>query len=312
MSVTAAEQSSASVIRIEQLHIGLWDKDLAHRKLEILERLLTSGKTLEVHSDVNPMHYFTMASRDHFRGFAKDDPDLARWAAVFAKFTRSREPMETNGEKAERAEKRFLSDLVVKRGDLSPAPAALRHLAAECWSDPRLRAVAERMARHPDLHEMPDRDHVINQLLDQVETYYRLLWSVSGKDERMVLHRIGQEGFVSWRSRELVRRLVHRGLIRMAPNPELMNESFRRFVLRAELPEVFQKWAAEEGASAWARLRNPISFAILATLVFLFATQPQLFNQSLAFTTALAAMAPALVRLVALLLQPRVTAGTRG
>lgn len=58
--------------------------------------------------------------------------------------------------------------------------------------------------------------------------------------------------------------------------------------------------AEQEGTSAWARLRTPIIVVVIGIFLFLFATQPQLFNQSLAFTTAIAATVPIFVKIISL------------
>jgi len=293
---------------LTQFHIGLWDPQVANRKLLLLEKLLTSGSRLTVHSDINPLHFFLMRSRDYLRGLADSEPDLGRWVAVLAEFTRCRPIQNQDG---------LLDRLKTEQ----PGPnsekttRALRLLADECWTSNELEEIAEIIVRHPGFNELAEAVHfpeaIINQVLDQAEPYYRILWAISSKDERMVLYHVAVHGFVSWRSIDVVRRLINRGLIQMAPHPRLMNRSFWQFVRHAEMPEVLEQWTEEAGASGWARLKGPVSIAVVLAIAFLFSTQPQLLKQGIAFTAILAAGAPALVKLFSMLVQTRLAGGSK-
>jgi hypothetical protein len=308
-----AISAKSDTVRLTGFHVGLWDRQVAERNLLLLERLLASGKRLEVHSDISPMHFFVMRSRDYFRGLAQSGPDLGRWAAVLSEFTRCRATRDTKT-----SQSRLLERL--KQGqpkhDSEKTTRALEFLACECWSNQELEEIALAIVRHPGFEELANaddfRERIINQVLDQAATYYRLLWSISSKDERMVLYHVAMHGFVSWRSRDLLRRLVNRGLIVMAPHPKLMNESFWHFVRQAEMPEVLEQWTEEAGASAWARIKGPLAVALVLAIAFLLYTQPQLLRQGMAFTAVLAAGAPALIKLFSMLLQSRIGTGSQG
>ena len=295
-------------ICLTQFHIGLWDSQVANRKLLLLERLLTSGPRLEVHSDINPLHFFLMRSRDYLRGLADSEPDLGRWVAVLAEFTRCR-PAQNEASLLSRLSSEQTGHASEK------TTSVLKLLADECWTSNELEEIAVTIAGHPRFREFAEDEEfpeaIINQVLDQAEPYYRILWAISSKDERMVLYHVAIHGFVSWRSSDVVRRLINRGLIQMVPHPRLMNRSFWRFVRHAEMPEVLEQWTEEAGASGWSRLKGPVSVAVVLTIAFLFATQPQLLRQSMALTAILAAGAPALVKLFSMLAQSRIGGGSK-
>ena len=299
------EDSEKATVIVDRFHFGLWDSEIAEKKLELLERLVALDCRILVHSEVNPLHFFTMVAGDYYRQAAPFLPDMGRWSAALADFTRCREILNKEVEQAE-LETRLVEIYENTFGakNIEPhARKALERLAAECWPGGQLQVIAEQLARRKDVGNLivdGDDEYLVNQVLDLAESHYRMLWSISGKDERMVLYRLASHGFASWRGRELVRRLLHRGLIYMDPGPSLMNESFRRFVRDAELPAVFDLWTQQEGKSPWSRLRTPIIVAVIGIFLFLFATQPQLFNQSLAFTTAIAAIVPTFVKIVSL------------
>ncbi len=295
-------RAKETTVIIDHFHTSLWDPEIAEKKLRLLERLLAVDCRIVIHSEVNPLHYLTMLSGDYVRGVANTLPDLGRWSAALDSFTRCREVLHEGTMRDELTE-RLLAIHAKALGVQSVdgnAERAMHALAAECWPDLELQRTAEKLAARRDIATLmlEDDDYLINQVLDLSEAHYRMLWSISGKDERMVLYRLATNGFASWRSHELVRRLLHRGLLYSDPSPRLMNQSFRRFVLDAELPEVFEQWTQEDGASAWVRLRTPMAVSLIGVFLFLFTTQPQLFSQSLAFTTAIAAILPTLIKVI--------------
>lgn len=304
--------SGKEAVCLNHFHLGLWDAEVANRKLMMLERLLTSGIQLEVRSDINPMHFFLMRSRDYLRGYADTDPDLGRWSAVLAEFTRCRPSRDTRKNQAN-----LLSRLRKERPahGIEKTTTALKLLADECCSHHELEEIAITIARHPGFEELAFvkdfPDSLINQVLDQADPYYRLLWAISSKDERMVLYHVAVNGFISWRSSDVLRRLVYRGLVEMAPHPRVMNRSFWLYVQNAEMPEVLEQWTAEAGASGWARLKAPLLVTIALAVVFLLSTQPQLLRQGIAFTAILAAGAPALIKLFSMVAQTRLWGSAR-
>ncbi|NIT58118.1 MAG: hypothetical protein GWN00_18380, partial [Aliifodinibius sp.] len=227
---------------VTSFHDALWEPEVADKKLDLIERLVALANdrrekddkklTIEIHSEINPLHYFKMVSGDYFRGATEVNPDLDRWSAVLENFARIRQGFKK--EEISKAQGRYLSELKETAGleeiekeseERERTEEILINLAKECWKDTYLREIGLKLASHPDINKLDDPRHVINQVLDLAEDYYQRLWAISGKDEKMVLFRLCQEGLVSWRSRELVRRLIHRGLIIAAPDFRPLNES---------------------------------------------------------------------------------------
>lgn len=155
-------------------------------------------------------------------------------------------------------------------------------------------------------------EDIIDQVLDMATPHYRRIWSTCSTNEKVFLFRLAQEGFVNWQMKRTLRSLIRRRFVVAAPNFRLMNESFRRFVLRAERPEVFQEWEKAVEASMWSRIKMPIIFSVIALAVFFFVTQGEAFHQSLGIFAALLAGAPALIRVIGTLMQQRQTTSDQG
>lgn len=309
-------------ILVTQFHDGLWESDISTKKLNLLEKLVLyadqedeesiDNVEIEFHSEINPFHYFKMISGEYSEEGTINKPDLNRWAGVLEKFIRVRRDSDYSINEYIDELKNIKQAKTGSSEDVEmPAEHTLRLLAKECYSHPYLRKIGRILAAHPGTFTLNDPRHVINQILDLAEDYYQRLWALSGNDEKMILYRLCQEGLVSWRSRDLVRRLMHRGLILATPDFRPVNESFRYFVLRAEASETYRRWESQAEASVWSRFKWPVIVAIGIILVFFFTTQREVMQQTLAITAALAAATPALIKLFAVITQYRGKIGTQ-
>lgn len=172
--------------------------------------------------------------------------------------------------------------------ELGPAGAPLRdaRLARECRATPRLRGIAAELDARPDLVALSD-EAVIDAVGEAAAAHYRAVWGELSDDERITLIHIAGAGFVSPRAWPSVRRLMRRGLVVRAPAVRVMNESFRRFVQRAETPAMIAAWQREtRGSGAW--IRDAVIAAVVLVALGLFLARPDAIGSWVAFFTALA------------------------
>ena len=111
-------------------------------------------------------------------------------------------------------------------------------------------------------------EQIINQVSDRAESFYRRLWMLCSKEERLVLLHLAQGNLVNLQNLNVVEGLMRRNLIRCDPDFRLPSQSFTRFVLTAEPPERITEWEGEEARGIWAILRVP--FLLLLALVAAF------------------------------------------
>jgi hypothetical protein len=141
-------------------------------------------------------------------------------------------------------------------------------------------------------------EQTLDEIADRAAAWYAWLWSRCTADEKLVLADIAQDGFVNYRKRHTVRRLLGRGLIAKDPSFRVMSETFRRFV---RSPSARADVRAIEGAaapSAWDELRIPLFLLLVGAGLFFVSTQRELFNATVAALTALTGAIPVLVRAV--------------
>ena len=172
-----------------------------------------------------------------------------------------------------------------------------RLLQSECAITAALQPVKEQVERHPQFGRLSD-EALTHMVRDAAEGQYRRIWNSLSEEEMITLAQIA-DGAVSLPKRSrTVADLLSRGLLERRPDLRLMNRSFTHFVREVAPPERIAAWEAEGETSAWQALRQPLFIALVATALFLFVTQRDLFNTGLAFVTAVAAGVPSLFRLL--------------
>ena len=282
-------------IVLQQFDYNLKEPEIIGKKLELLEWLNDekSDAMIVIESSIDPLYFLTERFNDRYDRREALGISLERWSATLQSYARLRDYKVYNL-------KDYPSFGKVPKLDAEVCDT----LIGEAWPNSRLYDIGLHIASSDETAAF-SRETIIDNFLDLARPHYRRIWSSCSINEKMLLFRIAKEGYANRAAERTLKALIRRRLVVMDPNCRIMNESFRRFVLRAERPEVFKKWASEAGASDWSKLKTPVTFAVVALIVFFFATQRELFNQSLGVFAALAASAPAVVRLFAVAAESR-------
>lgn len=297
--VSEAKAFRGSRVVVQAFEVGLREPPVAKRKLELLEELLDlHEKDIAVCSEMEPLYFFT--ALDVESQVIGTTAELNRWAAALVQFEKSRGDARDLHAVERRAE--LFNAIQLSTGG---APAA-EYLVDECWPDPFLRHLAGKLALSGACRDLT-REEVVDVVLDHSEAYYRTVFGTCSREERVLLYRLAQDGFVNWHVTETLRRLIRRGLVQHAAGFPLMNESFRRFVLIVESPADVREWEMEGSAGVWSRMRTPVTMALGVLVVFLYFTQRQSFDETIGLVAALATGWPAAVNLLARLSQKRQT-----
>ena len=138
----------------------------------------------------------------------------------------------------------------------------------------------------------------MDHIADQAEAYYRVLWSGCTTGERFILYHLAKNGFVNPANPD-VGVLLGKRLIVLAPDLRLINESFRRFVVgECCRPETVAAWIGEDNTSSWNTLKVPLITVLAGGALFLYLTQRDVFDTTIAFAAAVAAGLPAIFKLL--------------
>jgi len=263
-------------VRITDFEYAIDDAATNGRKLLWLERLLAlSDRTIVVVSSVSPAYIYTAPSATDAAGAVQPLPD--RWHALINKFVLVTE------------EQLELRSAVQPSGFLAELSDELKSI--EGPSD-----------------ELPQR--VIDEIMERAHTYFAGLWASCSMNERVLLYQLARNGLINGKDRRLVRRLMARGFIKRSPQLDLFSEGFRRYVLRSAERQELKAHSESLGGSRWKELRAALAILVLAGVLMLFATQKDLLTTVQGLVTSLTASVPLLIKLVGVLSDRRLDAGT--
>lgn len=160
------------------------------------------------------------------------------------------------------------------------------------WLEARL---AERLDRGNKAGDRRLRESVIVEIEQQAHLYYQALWNSCSEEEQYLIYDLAQDGLVNTHNRSGINNLVRKGIVyRGTDNLELMNHSFRNFVLTVvNEKEALMMELKIKREGTWNRIRVPITMILLALGIFIFYFQADWFDQSLGLLTAVAAIIPA-------------------
>jgi len=126
--------------------------------------------------------------------------------------------------------------------------------------------------------------------------YYRSLWESCSIHEKLALYHVASDGYLHTHNPELVP-LCQKGLLRLNPDIQLLNKSFRSFVLEIATKTRVAEWEAGAPSDTWARLKYPFLLVFGVIVIFLFATQQEFKNSFITLVSLLPILLPALPEL---------------
>jgi hypothetical protein len=147
--------------------------------------------------------------------------------------------------------------------------------------------------------EFLNKDLLDDEILQRAEAYYQSIWSVCSMEEKITLYHLARNGFVTPKDSETVRLLMRKGLIRKDPRFTLLNDSFKKFVLKYESTTELEEWKKQQPKS-WSNVRTPIITVLIVVALFIFVTQRDTFNEGVAWISAFVAAIPALLRFLSI------------
>jgi hypothetical protein len=134
--------------------------------------------------------------------------------------------------------------------------------------------------------------------------YYQALWNACTADERLLLHQIAEEDVVNPQNHALVRDLMKVGLIVRSRAVEIMNRTFREFVLHAPSASLVSSWERRDVAIPWASVEIAMMTVVVILAGLLVVTQEQLLHAWIGFLPTLLPAAQKLWKTITALRPP--------
>jgi hypothetical protein len=302
------------VIAIDHFDYQMEDAQLNRDRIRLLEELLVSNKTVVLVSTVDLTSYRLKTEAEE-NGVEKVKAETSaekkqssltpnngdHWTEVLSSFTKhyledTRDPRAFLKGISQMQEKTALPAATSAKHRLS---ALFKVVQDECKGRAHLQEIGEELISRREFKEAALSPQELGyQILDQARAYYNAIWATCSKDEKLTLLYLAHDRFLSWSNLQ-IRQLLKRGLIVRDPCLRLMNDSFRRFVIdkAGARPEGVDAWKEEGARSHWSQLKGPLLLGLISVAVLLFTTQPEVFNSSIVFVSAVTAGIPGIFKL---------------
>jgi len=290
------------VIAIDHLEYKMSDSRCNLEKLWLLAELLMHDRTIVAASTVDPTNFcFQAGAKKGSTGkTGTENNQMDRWANVLKSFLKVY--IEDAGTPED-----FLKDIYQEQTKILSAEkdksikkclTNLFHVVSkECKPRAYLQSIGKEIVKQLKFKQLTPQQ-LIQQISDRACTYYHAIWAICSPDEKLTLFHLAQDGLLSFKNPN-IQRLMRRGLIVRDPSLRLMNESFRRFVLSESHPDQVVAWKKGE-SSSWNTLKGPLLMGLMGVALFIFITQREVFNSTVALLSAFAGMLPVLFRLFGL------------
>ena len=293
-------KAAGNVLIVDNLEFRFTTEPVRLRTLQLLEQAST----------VNPAHFFVVSSVDpvlSLESAAAQDPtlkqELARWIRALAGFDRTSfdHPY----------------DLQEERARLAAVPGNhyvdfLMIFNREFDRTYYLRTLVPRIMKDFDLARSPTPAHfeqyIVNRTLQLADGLYRMLWNTMTTGERMVLFQLAADGWVNPQNHVAVAHLVRKRLIFVSASAgalkergafEIMNESFRRFVLTAQDPAEVRSWESDDQGVLWRGMRLGLLAAVLLAAAWVSYIRRDLFDAYVGYIAAATGGSAAMLKWVA-------------
>jgi hypothetical protein len=134
-------------------------------------------------------------------------------------------------------------------------------------------------AQVEELQKLPDgpksKEVIEMQALELARSYYHFIWAKCSEREKLTLFHLAKDGFLNSEHPELPS-LLQKKLIKIDRNLQLMNNSFRNFVLEISDEENVVEFETKGPTSLWSKYALPIGIRLLVVGLGLIATQDEL------------------------------------
>jgi hypothetical protein len=295
-----AEAGQNKKIAINNFEYKLDDSRLNLLKVRLIELLLAHNRTLIVATAVDLAAY-DFAVKSLATNGDQQGPNDYRATAIFNSLRRFYLEDKGNCGELNQGLKEYWQGLDAKKltkAEIKRIRRLLKAVKRECQPRAFLQETGLRLLRRKDFGEMsPER--VGWRVLESCDAYYNALWDTCSNEEKLTLVSLATNQLVSSANPTLPR-LLRSGLVSRYPFLRPMNESFARFVAAQATPDKLQDWKSGDERSSWDLMKVPLMIIVIGAAAFLFVSQRDLYNSTLAFVSAFAAIMPTLFKFLGL------------
>ncbi len=278
------------VLGIDHLDHRLDERAFAAETLKFVERATYRDHcTVRIATDRDPLACL------HDSGAPPDELD--RWARVLRSFRK-----EIVGLGSHHGKPQIDSSKETAGTSTNASSLVTEAIRKECRDIPALVRIADCVLR--TFHQATTEDEALAAFGSAASPYYQALWNACTADERLLLHQIAEEGVVNPQNHTVVRDLMRVGLVVRNRAAEIMNRTFREFVLHAPSANEVSTWERRGVAIPWASVEIAMMTVVVILAGLLVVTQEQLLHAWIGFLPTLLPVAQKLWKTVTALRPP--------
>jgi hypothetical protein len=277
------------VLGIDHLDHRLDERAFAAETLKFVERATYRDRcTVRIATDRDPLACL--------RDSGAPPDELDRWARVLRSFRKETVGIGRRGKPQIDTPKEAVGTSTKASSQVTEA------IRKECRDIPALVRNADDVLRTFD--QSTTADEALAAFGAAASPYYEALWNACASDERLLLHQIAEEGVVNPQNHAVVRDLMKVGLIVRNRAVEIMNATFREFVLHAPSANEVSTWERRDVAIPWASVEIAMMTVVVILAGLLVVTQEQLLHAWIGFLPTLLPAAQKLWKTVTALRPP--------
>jgi hypothetical protein len=278
------------------------DAKINQQKIRLVESLLALNKRVVVASTVDLAYYRFDETTAKEPQDKNSDQSLTteRAEAILRSFApiylEDRGDLEAFGKEIIKCQDEWSQLKAGQKKEIRRMKCLLQTVKRECQMRRYLQQAGRDILAENDFEKLTP-EKIINRVKDRCNAYYFAVWDTCSKEEKLTLCNLATHQLMSSRNPTLPQ-LLRRGLIFRDPFLRPMSESFAKFIAARGTPSRVEAWKGEQESVAWETLKVPFLIILFAVAAFLFVSQRELYNSTLALVSAFAAGMPALFKLL--------------
>ena len=270
----AVNQPQGTVIMLDHFEYARGIQEYDKQKLELLEELLRRDRRVCVISDIHPLdkeYFLDSIEEESSEATNQNQRFINRWRQAFQMFV----TLPFSGPSTE--------------GDSSARIDAFTHL--------KKYEVLWKSTRNDGSNDsgIVSSEGQVEGVRSLARSYYQSLWASCTDDEKLSLYHLAVDRFLHSNNPNF-RGLYEKGLIEIRPHLQLMDESFRQFVLTVGEEENIAQLGRSGLGSMWKMIHRPLIVGLVVIGVFLVTTQESIKSEFLAFVSLIPVALPTLMK----------------
>lgn len=291
--------AAGKVLIVDNLEFRFGEQPVRSRYLEMFEQVSTANPAhLCIISSIDPvlsMESLTAAN-------SENKQEMERWIRVLSGFDRVSfdQPYDLQPERVRLASlpKKYYVDCLLIFNREFDRTYYLRKLV------PTIMETFDPALCPTPLHF---ETFIVNRTLQLADGLYRMIWNSTTADERLVLYQLAADGWVNPLNRVAMAHLVRKRLIFFSATAgelkergplELMNESFRRFILAVQDPDEVQSWESDDQGILWRGMRLGLMTALVLAAAWISYIHRDWFDASVGYLAAASGGSAAMLKWV--------------